>query len=321
MAIEYDDLWKAFFPELWGHDPEGTDFPDAQPLLAHYTSLDVLEKVITNDEIWFANPAFMNDTEEVVKGLSIGMDAVSKSEELKAACNTPERYTDFIKQFTTHNFIYSDSYLSETYIFCTSEHDVADINGKLSMWRGYGGDGYGAAIVLDTSQLVPDLESPIMISKVAYLTDKERRQQINIQVKRYSKKFAELDLDGDLFYMAAHLLFEKLKILALTTKDVGFAEEQEWRIIYMPERDTKKQYVGMFDYAVTDKAIKPNLKLKLDGSFLPELILNRLVHRIILGPSQSSKIAEDGAKRMLINTGKAELVPHLTSSKTPYRPR
>ena len=32
-----------------------------RPLLAHYTSLEVLEKIITSNELWFSNPLFMND--------------------------------------------------------------------------------------------------------------------------------------------------------------------------------------------------------------------------------------------------------------------
>ena len=38
--------------------------------LAHYTSLEVLEKVMMNDEVWFSNPLLMNDYQEVRFGLS-----------------------------------------------------------------------------------------------------------------------------------------------------------------------------------------------------------------------------------------------------------
>jgi hypothetical protein len=33
--------------------------------LAHYTSLDVLEKITQTNEIWFSNPLFMNDHQEM----------------------------------------------------------------------------------------------------------------------------------------------------------------------------------------------------------------------------------------------------------------
>jgi hypothetical protein len=46
------------------------DAPGRPLHLAHYTSLEVLEKVMMNDEIWFSNPLLMNDYTEVRSGLS-----------------------------------------------------------------------------------------------------------------------------------------------------------------------------------------------------------------------------------------------------------
>ena len=38
-----------------------------KPLLAHYTSISNLEKILKDDEIWLSNPLFMNDLEEVLE--------------------------------------------------------------------------------------------------------------------------------------------------------------------------------------------------------------------------------------------------------------
>ena len=43
----------------------------------------------------------------------------------------------------------------DTYVFCLSEHAKDDTDGLLSMWRGYGGNGNGAAIVFDAGKLRP----------------------------------------------------------------------------------------------------------------------------------------------------------------------
>jgi hypothetical protein len=40
-------------------------FPQKRLLVAHYTTLEVLEKILGTNEIWFSNPLFMNDLEEV----------------------------------------------------------------------------------------------------------------------------------------------------------------------------------------------------------------------------------------------------------------
>jgi hypothetical protein len=41
----------------------------------------------------------------------------------------------------------------DTYVLCLSEHDPTNEDGLLSMWRGYGGNGHGAAMVFDSSKL------------------------------------------------------------------------------------------------------------------------------------------------------------------------
>ena len=44
------------------------DFQDImtnRPLFAHYTSIDVLEQIMKNEEVWLSNPLFMNDLEEM----------------------------------------------------------------------------------------------------------------------------------------------------------------------------------------------------------------------------------------------------------------
>ena len=50
LAVELDDLQFLI---------------KTHPLLAHYTSLSVLEKILKTDELWLSNPLFMNDLEEV----------------------------------------------------------------------------------------------------------------------------------------------------------------------------------------------------------------------------------------------------------------
>ncbi len=37
------------------------EFDQVKPFLAHYTSLDTLEKILRTNEIWFLNPLLMND--------------------------------------------------------------------------------------------------------------------------------------------------------------------------------------------------------------------------------------------------------------------
>lgn len=58
------EIVQAFSP-LYDDVKEADQFYVKKPLLAHYTSLSTLEKILETDEIWFSNPLFMNDLEEV----------------------------------------------------------------------------------------------------------------------------------------------------------------------------------------------------------------------------------------------------------------
>jgi len=43
--------------------------PEMPLLLAHYTSVTVVEQILRNDEVWFANPLYMNDLDEMRAGV------------------------------------------------------------------------------------------------------------------------------------------------------------------------------------------------------------------------------------------------------------
>ncbi len=47
--------------------------PDQPLLLAHYTSVETVERILRDEELWFSNPLYMNDLEEMRAG--IGMTA------------------------------------------------------------------------------------------------------------------------------------------------------------------------------------------------------------------------------------------------------
>jgi hypothetical protein len=62
------DVMQLFLPLYADLRPED-GFQNKKPLLAHYTTIQVLEKILGNNEVWFSNPLFMNDMEEVRFGV------------------------------------------------------------------------------------------------------------------------------------------------------------------------------------------------------------------------------------------------------------
>lgn len=80
-----EDIYKVFDP-LWEDVENSATYPTVRPLLAHYTSIATLERIMANDEIWFSNPLYMNDMEELRFGMNEGASAFHSHPAIKAAC-------------------------------------------------------------------------------------------------------------------------------------------------------------------------------------------------------------------------------------------
>ena len=141
-----DNVWDKFNSSLFPKSNENGLFEGKKLLLAHYTSMPIFEQMMKNNEIWFSNPLYMNDIEEVRRGINSGIDLICKSEEIKNALKTSDNFYHFLHYFTHYITEFNTKYLLDIYAFCLSEHKENDNDGKLSMWRGYGGNGNGVAI-------------------------------------------------------------------------------------------------------------------------------------------------------------------------------
>ena len=137
-----DEIGKLFAPLF--DDLRGEDcFPNRRPLLTHYTSIVGLEAILRTNELWLSNPLFMNDMEEVRFGihtearLFLGRSEPNWRIETKNGSTCLNTGSPIILTSSTEHVL-------DTYVFCLSEHAKDDTDGRLSMWRGYGGNGNGA---------------------------------------------------------------------------------------------------------------------------------------------------------------------------------
>jgi hypothetical protein len=81
-----------------------------------------------------------------------------------------------------------------------------------------------------------------------------------------------------------------------------------------------KQYLS---YHIGDRGVEPKLKYKigyLAGVTAENMALERLLERIILGPSVSSPLAVKSVERMLESIQKPHLKPLIRASGIPLRP-
>jgi hypothetical protein len=319
--VTNEEVIKLFQPLCADIRPEDA-FHRKKPLLAHYTTIQTLEKILTNNELWFSNPLFMNDLEEVRFGVNEGNTLVMNSKEIVAACKTMERVQLFQGAFAFYFNKFANEHVLDTYVFCTCNHDKDDSDGLLSMWRGYGANGNGAAIVFDTAQVTPIENSALITDQVTYATTKARRERLNAILLVFARILVDSDIPNENLYLAAYSLFDRIKLFALFSKHHGFKQEQEWRIVYMPERDAAKQLGPMFHYSIGSRGIEPKLKFKvlpIKGLTADDLSLEKIIDRIILGPTVSSPMAIAAVQRMLDVLNQPNLKIKLRGSTIPFR--
>jgi len=312
---------------MWDDLDAENDFPAQRPLLAHYTSVAVLDGMMGSNEIWFSNPLYMNDLEELRFGMIEGAKAFRASQELKAAFQKESSFDSMMGHFNNLFEAFETKHAFDTYIMCLAKHAPENNDGLLSMWRGYGSGGSGVAVVFDTAKINFSESSPFIIGAVKYATREDRLAWIASKIKGLTDAIADADADAELsdeelFYIAYYWI-ERLKVFALFTKHSGFHEEQEWRIVYMSERDQGEKLKGMLGYAITPRgAVEPKLKFQvkpLEGLFGEHLSLENIVDRIILGPTTSTVLAATSVKRMLSHRGKQVLAEKIVPSSIPFR--
>lgn len=308
--------------ELWADFQEESSFPSSRPLLAHYTSIQTFEQIVTKEQFWFSNPLFMNDLEELQFGMSEGARELHQNEAIRKACGTPENHKKLLQDFDRLFSDFDSNHVLNTYILCFSEHNADDNDGLLSMWRGYGNSGSGAALVINTANINEYADSPLIVGKVHYASKIERKHWISEKLTSLAAVISVHAKVEDDFYYAAWAWLQRLKSFALFTKHHGFHEEREWRVVYMSDKDREQIFKKYFGHLATNKGIEPKLKLPIKP--IPELkteniSLETLVDRIILGPSVSSALAANSMRQMLKNIGQHNLAERVVASEIPFR--
>lgn len=297
-------------------------FAEKKPLLAHYSTVQTLESILRNRELWFSNPLLMNDRSELTFGLHAGMALFLGSEEIRAACETPHRL-ELVRGALQHYIgYYDDQHVLDTYVGCFSEHSVDNSDGLLSMWRAYGANGNGVAIVFDTSKIPPLDGFPLILAPVAYLKPAER----DVHLRKYIVAVADIikgnRIPDEYIHLVAHAYFERLKLFSLFTKHHGFKEEQEWRAVYMPERDGSDIFGAMIDYQIGPRGVEPKLKINLDAlktHFGEEFTLNNIINQILIGPTIAGGIQRGSMRKLLVKLGYSDMVDRCVYSDIPFR--
>ncbi|CAN7190844.1 DUF2971 domain-containing protein [Trinickia sp. LjRoot230] len=320
MSDDFD--YAAYFHPVWEDQrPADKRFPQFRPLIAHYCSITTLEAIVKNEQFWFSNPLYMNDYEELVFGLANSRSRFLQNISVRNALKTPERYDRFRDQVLWIYEQFDKGLLFDIYIACFAEHDAADNDGLLSMWRGYGASGSGAAIVFNTAVLSEIPRSPLRIDPVTYGTSEERLLWIDQILDKFAELVAARNIPEDAFRACASALFERFLAFSVFTKNRGFREEKEWRVVYSRHYDPNQILTDMLGYFIDGGTVEPKLKFRiapLEGA-AAGVTLEQLVVKIILGPNGASVRSTMAVQRMLETLGKPALAERVVTSSIPYR--
>lgn len=301
-------------------------FPEQNPpaLLAHYTSLSALEGILRDQKLWFSHPLLMNDSEEMRFGLEEGAKLFRASSELRDACGGSREYDHLQMVFADRLESFFKEHARDIFVFCMSAHGSDEVDGRLSMWRGYGDNGGGAALVFRGAALDRMRGSPVWGMPVQYGSAADRLGRLQARLAILTELISNWGSGREVLSTCAIGWLEYLKVFAITEKHSGFAEEQEWRLVYVKEFDREQKLVDAIDYALTSRGIEPKFKLgfaQIAACCTAPRDAQDLVDGVLLGPAQSSELAVTAAKRMTVLLGLPELESRVRASAIPFRAR
>jgi hypothetical protein len=179
-----------------------------------------------------------------------------------------------------------------SYITCLSEHqDSEDSNGRLSMWRAFGGTGTRIGIVLQVPYTLSILPLKIMFSSVAYLSESEAHKGLEEVIGNVCANREYLRVIGRDALVT--LVFLTFLFHVVCLKHEGFHEEREWRAIYAPMLERYVPALGpspLIESSTEVVAGVPQIvyKVPLDALVsdeIADLDFTQILDRLIIGPT------------------------------------
>lgn len=264
--------------------------------IVHYTSAANSINVIRGGAIWMRNARLMNDFSEIDYGRwcvngaldTLGGEWVTTLDSIHPGL--AYRVKELYDGLESHR-------ASNTYILSLSEHlKSEDDTGRLSMWRAYGGEAGGVALVFTLDTFSQDVEGLNIYATVVRYTDQAGfTDHLRAIMKHIASEI--LALQGfDPAYLAQRLaLF--LHFSVLSTKHPAFSEEREIRLLTGVEPSAiaaaSVEVVGGIPQIVWKIPLKNDLQSGYKAA-LPQIL-----QRVIIGPVPSPLIVNEAIRAEL----------------------
>ncbi|MDR7157251.1 hypothetical protein J2W40_004099 [Sphingobium xenophagum] len=309
----------------------------------HYTSAEAALSIIAKKEVWLRNSSAMNDYSEIGYGEMLfrnvfhsDSDATRMSRSVLDSINPGlhDRLAQFFEQRAAQRRHF-------TYLISVSEHGPHEVKpgmipdqgeekyGRLSMWRAYGRDRVGVAMVFNSQALMaPSNVIGAYTNPVAYVEQGDFNHlycSILLRAERHAEALKQLP-DG----WFEQNLQRFIDNAALALKHPGFSEEREWRITYSANPDAehisdeifnaeshvKREFVCI--NGLPQRIYKIPLKDYPEEGFVGAE-LNSLMEKIIIGPSQYPVMVADAIIMALRNAGVENPEQRIAISNIPLR--
>lgn len=258
---------------------------------SHYTSAFAALQIIEKKEVWLRNALLMNDFSEVQHGqdrLRSAWHDDSLGGRLKQLLeNVRVGLSGELAQAFDQR---AHDRISQTYLISISEHGNGSLDedhyGRLSMWRAYGGATNVAFVFKNTPFLTESDALSAFTNPVLYCDQNRFNAEFSIVVdalEEHLETAKQLGADN-----LKSILENAFHFSTVAAKHPGFAEEQEWRVIYSPS-------VWPSDKIRSDIEVisgVPQRVYKLPMQNFPEqgffgATLPELLEEIIIGPTES----------------------------------
>jgi len=314
MDAEGKKLLEIFQPALSANinDARNEDFK-----LALYTKASTAHDILLKQQAWLRNCLCMNDYSEIQHGMKCLSEAYKKHrEKLKEILEdiSPEIIGEIEEGF---NNSYAPLRLN-THIICVSEHSLTnDKDGRLSMWRAYGGD-HPVAIILNTEPFSADTNK---FGAYAYRVDYKDTDNF---VKDFGDYCLRVDEQKEFLKQCpkesvTNHIYSAFINMAICTKHPGFQEEQEWRVIYNPKL-MKSDYI-FSEIESVDGVPQEIFKIKLEkiNKENIDLSISSFINKIIIGPSNHAVVMQQSFIKLLKRAGCTNAETKVYCSKIPFQ--
>ena len=277
-------LFSIFFPHALGAYQRLLS-KKTPARFVQYTRAESAIKLIRSKRVWMRKAQWMNDYREIDhgwEGLLKAYRDTPAGKRFKAALDAAH---DGVSKEITDNFDpWVQEYRLNTFVTSISEHeDDEDENGRLSMWRAYGGNSGVALVVKAAPFMTVSDELGAYSSPVAYFSEKQIEEHMNLVASSIEKSHAFLKQTpkSDII----RNVHEAFRYGMICCKHPGFAEEREWRIVYNAQRDTKKVITPTVEFVNGIAQPVYSIPLKAIPGYA-NLEIGEILDRVIIGPTQ-----------------------------------